>query len=417
MPCKNPVFITLLEFCSGLDINFSGSDILSNSSKIIIGMTGPFGSGCTYISKSIINDLGYEYISLSDILRKKCAEQEENEKSRTELQDIGNKIREENGNDILAKEAIDIINNSDKNKFVIDSIRNTHEIETFKKEYSSFFLFAVWANKDIRWQRVKDKYDNNNALFEKDDVRDSNEKIENGQQITLCYQMADVIILNEKHIHSKATDSFRDLNAIANKYIDLIESKSCFEPSEMETLMTMAYANSMRSSCTQRKVGALIIDNYGNVFSSGYNEVPSSERPCINQYGMCYRKYLRANIDEKLNDILHDTELTIEVSKTIKNNSKMLDYCRALHAEESAIINMARLSVSADLSGATLYTTTYPCNLCANKIAQVGIKHIIYYEPYPQEEAKNILNKHNVKQIPFEGITFNGYFRFMEVLR
>lgn len=196
MPCKNPVFITLLEFCSGLDINFSGSDILSNSSKIIIGMTGPFGSGCTYISKSIINDLGYEYISLSDILRKKCAEQEENEKSRTELQDIGNKIREENGNDILAKEAIDIINNSDKNKFVIDSIRNTHEIETFKKEYSSFFLFAVWANKDIRWQRVKDKYDNNNALFEKDDVRDSNEKIENGQQITLCYQMADVIILN-----------------------------------------------------------------------------------------------------------------------------------------------------------------------------------------------------------------------------
>lgn len=301
MPCKNPVFITLLEFCSRLDINFSGSDILSNSNKIIIGMTGPFGSGCTYISKSIINDLGYEYISLSDILRKKCAE--------------------------------------------------------------------------------------------------------------------DVIILNEKHIHSKATDSFRDLNAIANKYIDLIESKSCFEPSEMETLMTMAYANSMRSSCTQRKVGALIIDNYGNVFSSGYNEVPSSERPCINQYGMCYRKYLRANIDKKLNDILHDTELTSKVSKTIKNNSKMLDYCRALHAEESAIINMARLSVSADLSGATLYTTTYPCNLCANKIAQVGIKHIIYYEPYPQEEAKNILNKHNVKQIPFEGITFNGYFRFMEVLR
>lgn len=118
-----------------------------------------------------------------------------------------------------------------------------------------------------------------------------------------------------------------------------------------------------------------------------------------------------------MNDILHDTELTSKVSKTIKNNSKMLDYCRALHAEESAIINMARLSVSADLSGATLYTTTYPCNLCANKIAQVGIKHIIYYEPYPQEEAKNILNKHNVKQIPFEGITFNGYFRFMEVLR
>ena len=95
----------------------------------------------------------------------------------------------------------------------------------------------------------------------------------------------------------------------------------------------------------------------------------------------------------------------------------MLDYCRALHAEESAIVNMARLSVSANLSKATLYTTTYPCNLCANKIAHVGIKKLIYFEPYPQREAKEILNAHNVKQIPFEGVTYNGYFRFMEVLR
>ena len=69
------------------------------------------------------------------------------------------------------------------------------------------------------------------------------------------------------------------------------------------------------------------------------------------------------------------------------------------------------------MSKATLYTTTYPCNLCANKIAQVGIKKIVYYEPYPQKEAKDVLNNHDVKQIPFEGVTSNGYFRFMEVLR
>ena len=101
----------------------------------------------------------------------------------------------------------------------------------------------------------------------------------------------------------------------------------------------------------------------------------------------------------------------------MKKHSKMLDYCRALHAEESAIVNMARLSISAELSKVTLYTTTYPCNLCANKIVHVGSKRIIYFEPYPQIEAKEILKAHRVEQIPFEGITFNGYFRFMEVLR
>lgn len=115
--------------------------------------------------------------------------------------------------------------------------------------------------------------------------------------------------------------------------------------------------------------------------------------------------------------IIVDDGLSSQISGIIKNNSKLLDYCRALHAEESAIVNMARLGVSPNLSAATLYTTTYPCNLCANKIAQVGIRTIVYYEPYPQKEAKEILTAHRVKQIPFEGVTYNGYFRFMEVLR
>lgn len=384
------------------------------SEKIVIGMTGPFGSGCSYISINILVELGYEYISLSEILRETAKKQDS---SRTELQDVGNEIRLQNGNDFLAKEAIKIIEKSDKDKFVVDSIRNTHEVEALRSKFSRFFLFAVWAANNVRWERSREQYNDNGALFEKDDKRDKDEKIESGQQITLCYQMADVIILNEKTIHTKETDQFRELYETTKKYIDLIEQKNKFEPTEKETLMTMAYANSMRSSCTQRKVGALIIDECGNVFSSGYNEVPSSERPCKNTYGMCYRKYIREDLNKKLKTIIGDDEMAEKVSSAVKKDSKMLDYCRALHAEESAIVNMARLSVSANLSKATLYTTTYPCNLCANKIAQVGIKTIVYYEPYPQKEAKDILNAHNVKQKPFEGVTYNGYFRFMEVLR
>lgn len=382
--------------------------------KIVIGMTGPFGSGCTYICKNILIGLGYEYISLSEILRETASKQDA---PRTELQSTGNEVRKQHGNDFLAKEAITRINLSDKTKFVVDSIRNTHEIDALRAEYSDFFLFAIWASHDVRWERSKSKYSGNGALFDEDDKRDKDEKSESGQQITLCYQMADVIILNERAIHSAGTDEFKELHSIAKKYVDLIERMASYEPTEMETLMTMAYANSMRSSCSQRKVGSLIIDEFGNVFSSGYNEVPSSERPCKNTYGMCYRKYIRNKLDTKINETIGDVELARKVSGIVKSDSKMLDYCRALHAEESAIVNMARLSVSANLSKATLYTTTYPCNLCANKIAQVGIKQIVYYEPYPQQEAKETLNIHNVKQKPFEGVTYNGYFRFMEVLR
>lgn len=383
--------------------------------KIVVGLTGPFGSGCTYIAKNILVGMGYTYISLSDILRQVADVTEST--SRTDMQDVGNLIRNQQGNDILARKAIEIINSSQDDKFVVDSIRNTHEIEVFKREYSGFFLFATWASSEIRWDRVANKYSRNKALFEEDDKRDRDEKKENGQQITLCYQMADIVILNEKVIHSTTTDDFKELSAIVKKYIDLIEKKESFVPTERETLMTMAYANSLRSSCGQRKVGALIIDEYGNVFSSGYNEVPISERPCQNVYGKCYRKHLRSLIDVDLETVIGNEELVKSVSDVVKKHSKMLDYCRALHAEESAIVNMARLSVSAELSRATLYTTTYPCNLCANKIAHVGIKKVVYFEPYPQKEAKETLKAHSVKQIPFEGVTFNGYFRFMEVLR
>ena len=69
-------------------------------------------------------------------------------------------------------------------------------------------------------------------------------------------------------------------------------------------------------------------------------------------------------------------------------------------------------SSSIPLVGATFFTTTYPYNLCANKIAQVKIGKVLYFEPYPMEEAKEILASQGIEQEPFEGVTFRGYFRF-----
>ena len=388
---------------------------MATENKIVIGMTGPFGSGCSYISRRILADkFGYKYISLSELLRSRAGAEDA---SRTRLQDVGNQLREEEGNDVLARMALEQIQASECDKFVVDSIRNTHEVDTLHRACSNFYLFAIQAGQSTRWERVKEKYRKDQAAFEEDDRRDRDEQIENGQQITLCYQQADAVILNERNIPTPESEAFSDLKAITKRYVDLIEGHAHFEPTEMETLMTMAYANSLRSTCSQRKVGALIIDEFGNVFSSGYNEVPTSERSCRVDYGGCYRKFIRADLKKKLQEKIGDETLTDQVSAVIKENSKMLDHCRALHAEETAIVNMARLSVSADLARARLYTTTYPCNLCANKIAQVGIKEVVYFEPYPQKEAKEVLAHHNVKQTPFEGVTYNGYFRFMEVLR
>lgn len=196
----------------------------------------------------------------------------------------------------------------------------------------------------------------------------------------------------------------------------MIEEKEVFAPTHVETNMAIAYAESMRSSCLKRKVGAVILDLAGAVVSSEYNEVPAANNTYKCEYGMCYRDKLKKDYRESLDSTIRKEKEKEEAYKLFKKNFKILDYCRALHAEENAILNVARVGASAALPASTLFTSTYPCNLCANKIAQVGIKHIVYFEPYPMEGAKKTLTDKGVEQEPFEGVTYNGYFRLMEVV-
>ena len=75
--------------------------------KIIVGLTGPFGSGCSYVAKNILCSDEYEYISLSDILKEEIGDAEY---TRSDLQDKGNQLREQKGADFLAQKAIEKIN-------------------------------------------------------------------------------------------------------------------------------------------------------------------------------------------------------------------------------------------------------------------------------------------------------------------
>jgi len=382
---------------------------------IIIGLTGSFGSGCTkVIAKKFLKQIGFKYLSLSDILKEKYREEKGGECStRTEKQEFGNNLRKRFGNDFLVRETYKYLEEEKGSNFVIDSIRNPEEVKYLKEKYPMFFLFGIYADAEIRWERVKKEYYGDKGKFEEDDKRDAWEPIENGQRVRDCYLMSDVIICNNAEILDN-NEAEKVMAQLINEYISMIKKEKEFSPSEKETIMAMAYANSYRSSCLRRKVGAIIIDSAGNVFSSGYNEIPQKDQTCKKLYGDCYRNHLRKGIKDKLRTIIRDEQQIEEINTVFKENFKILDHCRALHAEENAILNVARFGSSAVLRDATLYTTTYPCNLCANKIVTVGIKKIVYLEPYPQKEAREtILNsKEKIIEEPFNGVLFNGYFRF-----
>jgi len=84
-----------------------------------------------------------------------------------------------------------------------------------------------------------------------------------------------------------------------------------------------------------------------------------------------------------------------------------LEYCLALHAEENAILQSAKIG-GTGLQGATIYTTALPCTLCAKMIQQVGIKRIVYTEPYPKALTDIYISS---EPLQFEGVKPRAYIR------
>jgi deoxycytidylate deaminase len=93
--------------------------------------------------------------------------------------------------------------------------------------------------------------------------------------------------------------------------------------------------------------------------------------------------------------------------------SKALDLCRALHAEENAILQISYLG-GFPLKDAILYTTTFPCLLCAKKILANGIKEVVYVEPYPVEEARQMLESAGVTLTKFEGVKAQAFYKLFK---
>ena len=388
----------------------------------IIGLTGSFGSGCTYIAEEILSPKGYKHLSLSkDVLRplfQAKTEKDPDDSSRHSLQEFGDQIRDKEGPAFLAKKAIKKIEDTkdhEKEKWVIDSIRNPNEIRALREFSRKFFLFGVYADKERRWARVRNMYNDNRGAFDEDDQNDTGEdNPSHGQRVGDCFYEADVVLTNDEDFTAVGNEAFKRYAAEIERYVKLVqEPLRKQQPIKRdEALMAMAYAMSQRSSCRKRKVGAVIADGDGNVISSGYNEVPTYEKPCTQEYNDCHRDWLTDRFLLKLKEQVPEAEhKDTEIKILFRKEFKILDYCRALHAEENAIVNLARNGRSVPLEECTLYTTTYPCRMCSNKIVNVGIRQIVYVEPYPDEAAKSILKNADVKTQFFRGVTFKAYSR------
>lgn len=379
----------------------------------IIGLTGAFGSGSSFLAEHFFEKKGFKRCSLSDALKEKYKEETgDDEPSREKLQEFGNKLRESNPC-ILSQEVDKIISKDSEQDYVIESIRNPAEINFFRDKYTQFILIGIFAEYDVRWNRVCETYKGSKDAFDADEKRDQG-KLEPkyGQKISDCFFESDLILSNNEEINpSHPNDTYKEMDSKIDAYLGSLDEPINSNPTLVETLMAAAYTSGRRSKCIKRKVGAVITDKYDQIISSGFNGVPRYLKECITSKGECYRDIERERLARELCNELKQKD-SDTVLKLVKGKIKLLEKCRALHGEENAIMNLVGRGV--DLTDSTIYVTTYPCNLCANKIVQAGIKKVVYFEPYPVEEAKKILKEAGVETESFEGVTFRAFFRFFK---
>ncbi|WP_186409679.1 hypothetical protein, partial [Candidatus Propionivibrio aalborgensis] len=308
------------------------------------------------------------------------------------------------------------------NYFAIDALRHPLEIRYLRERISPFYTVAVSTDSTSRRTRLVDLGYGKQAIDELDakeypsEVKDSRKTAIGysafvSQDIQSCLASSSIYIRNSGTPEEK---DFRELGRQLCRYVALMQHPGLVTPTAVERCMHAAFAAKLNSGCISRQVGAVVTDSSYSIKAVGWNDAPRGQVPCL------LRNTSHA-LNKKWDEIayskfeLGDDTFRAALSKTPlgklaqeHTNGRNITYCfkaiyngikkdknqvhtRSLHAEENAFLQISR-SGGQGLDGGCLFTTASPCELCAKKAYQLGIKQIYYIDPYPGISLDHVLS-------------------------
>lgn len=451
--------------------------------EIFFGVIGAIGTDNEKITKFLINFLETEvnyqtcFVKLSDFISEYISKNnnEEFEKSPpweryNMLMTIGNEFREKNrrqyilslfGIERILKEREKLTGDkkipSKRTAYIVRSIKRPEEIKKFREVYrEKFFLIGVYSSKKKRKEYLFNKFMKLQSAFsdgtreaeirgevEKLIARDEKEKDNPyGQRVSEAFPLSDFFI------NSNGVEE--DIKKEIKRFVDIIFGYPYHTPTQHENGMFLAKSAALRSASLSRQVGAVITNEGGDIISLGTNEVPKygggvyrveddyDKRDFRLKYDQSdkFKKdalkqtlatlkehdWLDAKVIEKFgNDLNKILEEALYGNPNLKESPAMkaIEYGRCVHAEMDAITSAGRQGLS--LKNTILYSTTFPCHLCAMHIISSGIVEVYYIEPYPKSLVGKLhsdsisiekLENNKVSFIPFIGISPNRFIEF-----
>lgn len=257
-----------------------------------------------------------------------------------------------------------------------------------------------------------------------------------GANVEQCIMDAEIhFVQAPKDTKTKPADFF-SVGEQWLKFASLIFHPGLITPSSEERCMEVAYNAKFNSGCLSRQVGAVITNRNHSIRTIGWNDVPYGQIPCslreipdlidttqesVNNQGYrscmyslfelsedAYPKYKkRYKAKSFVEGMRLDFEATIEQRKKTLNglpypycfkdcHNAMMDdknqvFTKSLHAEENAMMQMVKYGGERLIDG-IIYVTASPCELCSKKLYQLGVRKIVYIDPYPGIAREHILS-------------------------
>lgn len=415
---------------------YSPPERINARPELVFGLVGALGTDLAPIEqdlRSALRSVGYksEVIRLSalfaDLYARSHPGEKPSEPRMAELMRQGDELRSIAGNDAAVALGIARLRNQrrrakpdgeERDAFatILRSIKHKDEIATLREVYGPrFVLIGGWApckdrvveverrlradhpGRDVGW------YAQQTALLMARDERD--EALPFGQGVRDAFELADVYV---------AVRSGQPISQRIARLVRLLFGAPFETPTRLEEAMFLASGAGLRSSASGRQVGAVVIDEDGEVLLTGVNEAPKAhggqywaeELPDHRDftYGADVNDRLRLEIVSDLLARLHqagwlssaaDTSDLDGLARRAMNGplrsgriGDLLEFGRIVHAEMAAICTAARRGTA--LKGAIMCSTTYPCHECARLIIAAGIRKVVYIDPYPKSQIQEM---------------------------
>jgi deoxycytidylate deaminase len=348
-----------------------------------------------------------------------------------------------------------------KTYIAIDTIRNPYEAKYFKDRYAAFNLVSINAPTHDRKKYLQNKYKFTVDQISEIDQRESGKFLDSKEpqgkcgsceqtiktqsahdkydeliisNVKRCIEISDIHIFNPRN----EPQNHNVLKAQLAWYLSLIKHPGLVTPTPLERVMQIAFTAKMNSGCISRQVGAVVTDEHYSIKSVGWNDVAKGQVPCnlrsledLENFSSdtTYSEYERNN--QKFRD---QAALELIKIKDLGKKGRNLAYCfksiqntidgeknqvhtRSLHAEENAFLQLAKYG-GMGIEGGKLFTTASPCELCAKKAYQLGIKEIVFIDPYPGLAIQHIISigLNPPKLIQFRGAVGKAYHQLYEPL-